>query len=54
VLVLGNAFITMGHGVNAWYSGSILVEITLPISPYKINDSNEHGCYFKKCYYFNI
>jgi len=36
------------HRVNAWYSGSILGEITLPISPYKIilNDSNRQGYYF--------
>jgi hypothetical protein len=41
------------HRVNAWYSGSILVEITLLISPYKIilNDSNGQGYYFLKCYY---
>jgi hypothetical protein len=37
--------------VNAWYSGSIVIEITLLINPYKffLNDSNGHGCYF-----FNI
>ncbi len=42
--------------VNAWYNGSILVEITLPIISYKIfwNDSNEHIGYFLKEYYFNI
>ncbi len=42
------------HKVNAWYSGSILVEITLPLSLYNIilNDSNGHGYYFKKCYYY--
>jgi len=42
--------------VNAWYNGSILAKITFPISPYKIfkNDSNGYGCYFKKCYYFNL
>ncbi len=42
--------------VNAWYNGSIVVEITLPINPYKIflNDSNGHGCCFLKYYYSNI
>jgi len=42
--------------VNAWLSGSISIEITLPISPYKnfLNDSNGHGCYIKNCYYFNL
>jgi hypothetical protein len=41
--------------VNTWYNGSIGEEI-LPISSYKIflNDSNEHGCYFKKYYYSNL
>ncbi len=31
--------------VNAWYCGSIVVEITFLINPYKIflNDSNGHG-----------
>jgi hypothetical protein len=39
--------------VDARYGGSILIEITLLTNPYKIflNDSNEHGCYFLKCYY---
>jgi hypothetical protein len=34
--------------VNAWYNGSMVAKITLPINPYKIflNDSNGHGCYF--------
>jgi hypothetical protein len=42
--------------VDASYGGSISVEITLPISPYKIflNDSNGHGYYFLKYYYSNI
>jgi hypothetical protein len=42
--------------VNACYSGSIAIKITLLISPYKIflNASNGHGCYFKNHYYFNI
>jgi hypothetical protein len=42
--------------VDASYGGSILVEITLLTSPYKIflNDSNEHSCYFFKCYYSNF
>jgi hypothetical protein len=42
--------------VDANYGGSILVKITLPTSPHKIflNDLNEHGCYFKKCYYYNL
>jgi hypothetical protein len=42
--------------VNAWLTGSISTEIKLPISPYKIflNDWNEHGCYFFKCYYFDL
>jgi hypothetical protein len=42
--------------VDVIYGGSILAETTLFTSPYKIflNDSNGHGCYFKKCYYFNI
>jgi hypothetical protein len=41
--------------VNAWYNGSIAIEITLPINPSKIlkNNSNENGCYLKKYYYFN-
>jgi hypothetical protein len=36
------------NGVDASYDGSILAEIILPTSPYKIflNDSNVHGCYF--------
>jgi hypothetical protein len=31
-------------------------KITLLTSPYNIflNDSNGHGCYFKKYYYFNL
>jgi hypothetical protein len=43
-------------GVNAWYNGSITIEITLLVSPYRIllNDSNGHNCYLKKYYYFNI
>jgi hypothetical protein len=38
------------HRVNAWYSGSILGEITFTISPYKIisNDSNRQGYHLKK------
>ncbi len=42
--------------VNANYSGSISTKITFFTSPYKIflNDSNGHGCYFKKCYYSNF
>jgi len=41
--------------VNAWYNGSILVEITL-IIPYIFfkNDSNGHGGYFLNYYYSNI
>jgi len=44
------------HWVDASYDGSILAKTTLPISSYKIflNDSNEHGCYFLKCYYYNL
>jgi hypothetical protein len=44
------------HWVDASYNGSILIEIILLTSPYKIlsNDSSEHGCYFKKYYYSNI
>jgi hypothetical protein len=36
--------------VDASYGGLISAKITLPTSPYKIflNDSNGHGCYFKK------
>ncbi len=39
-----------GPRVNWKYSGSKVVENTFPMSPYKIllNDSNGHGCYFKK------
>jgi hypothetical protein len=56
MFVVCTTFTIMGHGVNTWYSDSILVEITLLINPYKViqNDSNGHGCYFKKCYYSNI
>jgi len=41
------------NGVDASYSGSILTKITILTSPYNIflNDSNEHGYYFLKCYY---
>jgi len=43
-------------GVNAQYDDSILAKITFPINPYNIflNDSNGPGCYFLKCYYYNI
>ncbi len=42
--------------VNVSYSGLILAKITFPASSYKIflNDSNGHGCYFFKYYYFNL
>jgi hypothetical protein len=42
--------------VDASYSGSISTKITFLTNPYKIflNDSNGHGCYFKKCYYSNF
>jgi hypothetical protein len=42
--------------VNARLNVLVLAEIALIISPYKIffNDSNGHGCYFKKWYYSNI
>ncbi len=42
--------------MNTWLNVSILAKITFYISPYNIflNDSNGHGFYFLKCYYFNI
>ncbi len=42
--------------MNAWYNGSILIKIIFFIGTYKIilNDSNGCGCYFLKCYYFNL
>ncbi len=42
--------------VDASYNGSISTNITVPKSPYKnfLTDSNEHGYYFSKCYYFNL
>ncbi len=44
------------HKVDASYGGSILENIEFLTSPYNIflNDSNEHGCYLKKCYYLTI
>jgi hypothetical protein len=38
------------HSSSLGNQGSKVVENTLAISPYKIflNDSNRHGCYFKK------
>jgi hypothetical protein len=46
----------VSKGVDAQSNGSFLAILTFPISPYKIilNDSNGHGCYFKKYYYFNL
>jgi hypothetical protein len=38
----------VGNKVDASYGGSILAKITLPTSPYKIFNSNGHGCYIKK------
>ncbi len=45
--------------VQGWIQGIVdqkSVENTLPMSPYKIflNDSNGHGCYFKKYEYSNM
>jgi hypothetical protein len=44
------------YGVNARYNGSIMAKITLHTSPYNIflNNSNGHGCYFFKYFYFNL
>jgi hypothetical protein len=46
----------VGNKVDASYGGSISTKITLPTSSYIffLNDSNEHGYYFFKCYYSNL
>jgi len=40
----------MGIRVNVRFNGSKVIENTLLMNPYNIilNDSNGHGCYFKK------
>jgi len=40
----------MSPKVDAQSSGSFLIDFTFLPSPYKLfkNDSNGHGCYFKK------
>jgi hypothetical protein len=40
----------MSPKVDAQSSGSFLIDFTFLTSPYKVfkNDSNGHGCYFKK------
>jgi hypothetical protein len=42
-----------GECMIKWFN---INKFTLPKNPYKIflNDSNGHGCYFLKYYYFNI
>jgi hypothetical protein len=42
--------------VNAQLSGSKMAKIIVSMSPNKIllNDLNGHGCFFFKCYDFNI
>ncbi len=42
--------------MNAQLSGSKMVETIVLMSPNEIlkNDSNGHGCCFKKCYYYNL